>query len=58
MCDTGAREVECVEAVGFIVSTNGGVGLAFLRDKYLGTLEVGTTSIEIVSAFDVKEDLL
>ena len=45
LCDTGSREVE-------------GARLAFLRAKDLGTLEVGTTSIEIVSAFEVEEDLL
>jgi hypothetical protein len=53
-----AREVQGVGAVGLIVSSNGGVRLAFLRAEYLGTLEVGTTSTEFVYAFKVDENLL
>ena len=56
--DTRAREIEGVGAVSHVVSSNVGVGLAFLQAKYLGTLEVGTTSIGIVTAFEVKENLL
>ena len=56
--DTRAREVDDVEAMGLIVSSNGDVGLAFLRAEYLGTLEVGTTSTKFVPAFEIKENLL
>jgi hypothetical protein len=44
LSDTRTREVEGVGAMGLIVSSNGGVRLAFLRAEYLGTLEVGTMS--------------
>ena len=35
LSDTRAREVDNVGAVGFIVSSNGGIGLAFLRAEYM-----------------------
>ena len=38
-------------------SSNGGVGVAFFRAKYLNTLEVRTTNIQIVPAFKVEENL-
>jgi hypothetical protein len=40
--------------VVLIVSTNGGVKLAFLRAEDFGTLEVGTTSTKFIYAFKVK----
>jgi hypothetical protein len=58
LSNTRARVVEGVRAVGLIVSTNGGVRLAFLRTEYLGTFEMGTTSTEFVDAFKVEENLL
>ena len=58
LSDTRAREVEGVGAVDLIVSPNRGVGLTFLQAGDLGTLEVGTTSIKFVSAFEVEENLL
>ena len=36
-----AREIDAVGTVDLIVSSNQGVGLAFLQAEYLGTLEVG-----------------
>ena len=47
----------CVGAVGRIVSSNGRVELAFMQAKYLSTLEVGTTSTEVIPAFEVEENL-
>lgn len=38
-----AREIDDVGAVGLFVDCNGGVRLAFLRSKYLGTFEVEIT---------------
>jgi hypothetical protein len=58
LSNTRAREVDGVRAVGLIVSTNGGVGLAFLRAEYFGTFEVGTTITKFVDAFKVDENLL
>jgi hypothetical protein len=58
LSNTRAREFEGVRAVGLIVSSNGGVRLAFVRAKDLGTLEVGTTSTEFVDAFKVEYNLL
>jgi hypothetical protein len=52
------REVEGVGAVGLIVSSNGGVRLAFLRAEDLGTLEVGSTITKKFRAFKVEENLL
>jgi hypothetical protein len=52
------REIEGVEAVDHIVSSNGDVMFAFLQTEYLGTLKVGTTSTEFVPAFKVEENLL
>jgi hypothetical protein len=56
--DTRASEIEGVGAVGFNVSSNGGVGLAFLRAEYLGTLEVGTTSTKLVIKKNYKKSTL
>jgi hypothetical protein len=56
--DTGAREIEGVGAVRFIVSSNGDIGLAFLEAKDLDTLNVGTTSIKFLSARHVEKNLL
>jgi hypothetical protein len=58
LSNTRAREVEGVRAVGLIVSSNGGVRLAFVQAEDLGTLEVGTTSTEFVDAFKVEYNLL
>ena len=58
LSNTRAREVNTVGAVDLIVSSNGGVWLAFLRAENLGTLEVGTTSIEFDLAGHVEENLL
>ena len=58
LSDTRAREVEGVGAVGLIVSSNGGVRLAFLRAEDLGTFKVGTTSTKFIHAFKVEENLL
>jgi hypothetical protein len=55
---TRARDVEGVTAVDFIVSSNGGVRLAFLQVADLCSFEVGTTSTEFVDAFKVEENLL
>jgi hypothetical protein len=44
--------------VGFIVSSNWGVRLAFLGVKDLDTLKVETTSIEFVPTMHVEENLL
>ena len=52
--NTRARKIDGVGAVGFIFSSYGGVGLVFLQAKYLGTLEVGTTSTEFVPTFEVQ----
>jgi hypothetical protein len=41
LSNTRAREVDGIRAVGLIVSTNGGVRLAFLRAEYFGTFEMG-----------------
>ena len=56
--DTNAREVDGVRAVGFIVSSNGGVRFALLRFEHLRTLEVGITGAEFVLAGHVEENLL
>jgi hypothetical protein len=56
--DTKAKKIDGIRAVGFIVNSNGGVGLAFLRAEHLGTLEVGTTSTTTVPARHVEENLL
>jgi hypothetical protein len=58
LSDARAREVDGVGAVGFIVSSNGGVGLAILEAKDLGILKVGTTSTEFVSTRHVEQNLL
>ena len=58
LSDTRAREVDGVRAVDFIVSSNWGAGLAFLRAEYLGTLDVGTTSTKFVPTRHVEENLL
>ena len=58
LSNTRARKVEGVRAVGLIISTNWGVGFACLRTEDLGTLEVETTNTEIVSPFEVKENLM
>jgi hypothetical protein len=58
LSNTRAREVEGVRAVGLIISSNGGVRLAFLRAEDFNTLEVGTTSIEFIHAFKVEYNLL
>jgi hypothetical protein len=58
LSDTKAKEVDSVGAVGFAVSSNGGVGLAFLQAEHLNTLEVGTTSTEFVTAMHVEDNLL
>jgi hypothetical protein len=58
LSNTKAREVEGVRAVGLIISSNGGVRLAFVRAEDLGTLKVGTTSTEFVDAFKVEYNLL
>ena len=58
LSNTRARKIDDVGAVGLIVNSNGSVGFAFIRAKYLGTLQVGTTSIEFFSAFEVNENLL
>jgi hypothetical protein len=58
LSNTRAREFDGVRAMGLIVSTNGGVRLAFLRAEYFDTFEVGTTSTKFVNAFKVEENLL
>ena len=58
LSDTRAREVEGVGAVGFIISSNGGIMLAFVGAKDLGTLKVGTTSTKFLSARHVEKNLL
>jgi len=54
LSNTRAREVEGVRAVGLIISSNGGVRLAFLQAEDFSTLEVGTTSTEFIYAFKVE----
>lgn len=56
--NTRTREIDGVGAMGLIISSNGGVGFVFLRAEYLGTLEVETTSIEYIPAFEVNENLV
>ena len=56
--DIRAREVDNVKAVGFLVCSNGGVGLALLQSEHLGTLEVGIKSATFVPTTHVKENLL
>jgi hypothetical protein len=58
LSETRAREFDGVGAVDFIVSSNADIRLAFLRAKYLGTLEVGTTSLKFVPARHVEENRL
>ena len=43
---------------GFIIGSNGGVGLAFLQSEHLGTLKVGTMSAIYVLAIHAKENVL
>jgi hypothetical protein len=56
--DVRMREVGGIGAVGFIVSSNGSVELAFLRSKKSQHLEVGMTGAKFVSARHVEETLL
>lgn len=44
--------------MGLFVGSDGGVGLALLRSKHLGTLKVGITSVEFVFAEHVKENIV
>jgi hypothetical protein len=58
LSNTKAKEIHDVGAVGFIINSNADVKHAFLRAKYLGTLEVGTTSTKFIVVRHVEENLL